>query len=250
MQDLKKLKKPNKPKPLNQLKELKEIKEPAILLIRKAPRGISRRIGRIGIFAASFNPPTMAHLALIRQARKRFDLDENLVLLDIKAMDKRIVGASLEDRLMMLKVLFRRDPKISIGLSNRGRFVEKLLPLRTLYPPPISFVFIVGFDTILRVMDKKYYKDRDDALGHLFEASQFLVANRGGHDAQSFEALFEKTANRKYRDDVSFFMLPEGFSSLSSNLIRRKIAAGLPVEGLVPVSILRYIQRAGLYDDR
>ncbi len=239
-----------KPEPIDQLKELKKRKEPAILLIRKAPRGISGRRGRLGIFAASFNPLTMAHLTLIREARKRFDLAEVLVLLDIKAMDKKIVGASLEDRLKMLNVLFRRDPKISIGLSNRGRFVEKLLPLRTLFPPPISFVFIVGFDTILRVMDKRYYKARKKALGYLFEATQFLVANRGGQDAQSFEALFENVVNRRYRDGVSFITLPEGFSSLSSSLIRRKIAEGHPVEGLVPAPILRYIQKAGLYNDR
>ena len=45
-------------------------RESRIFLIRKAPQGISGRKGRLGIFPASFNPPTMAHRALIREARK------------------------------------------------------------------------------------------------------------------------------------------------------------------------------------
>ena len=121
--------------------------------------------GRLGIFPASFNPPTMAHLALIREAKKQGNLDEILILLDIQAMDKEPVGATFEDRLTMLKKVFGRDPKVSIGLSNRGLFLEKLKPLRKYYPSPISFFFIVGFDTILRVMDKKYYPNRKEVLG-------------------------------------------------------------------------------------
>jgi hypothetical protein len=65
---------------------------------------------------------------LIRQAKKQGDLDEILILLDIQAMDKEPVGAKFEDRLTMVNKVFGRDPKISIGLSNRGLFLQKLKP--------------------------------------------------------------------------------------------------------------------------
>jgi len=179
-----------------QIEHLRRLKESSILLVRKAPHGIFRRKGRLGIFPASFNPPTKAHLALIRKAGRLGNLDEIMVLLDGQAMDKEITGASLEDRLIMLKMLFQRDPRISIGMSNRGLFVEKLLPLRKLYPLPISFVFIVGFDTILRVMDKKYYQKRRAALDRLFGQCEFLVASREGKERDSFEEFFGNGGGR------------------------------------------------------
>jgi nicotinate (nicotinamide) nucleotide adenylyltransferase len=232
-----------------EVEDFKAIRPPSILLIRKAPRGISAPKGRLGIFPASFNPPTKAHVALIREARKKYDLDEVLVLLDLQAMDKRIVGAPPELRIEMLKIIFRRDPKISIGLSNRGLFLEKIKPLKRLFPSPIAIHFIVGFDTVLRVMDKKYYRNWKRSLDSLFEACQFLVANRGNHEEEAFERLFQERGNQRYKRKVSFFTLPKRLSSLSSSLVRDRIKDRKPVEDLVSSSIRRYIEKTGLYTD-
>jgi nicotinate (nicotinamide) nucleotide adenylyltransferase len=230
-----------------QINHLRRLEESSILLFRKAPQGISRRHGRLGIFAASFNPPTQAHLALIRRAIRLGNLDEMLVLLDAQAMDKEITGAPLEDRLIMLKKLFQRNPKVSIGISNRGLFVEKLLPLRRLYPLSAGFVFVVGFDTAVRIMDKKYYPNRNEALDKLFGLCEFLVANREGDGVDSFEDFFAKEGNRCYRDKVSLITLSSRFSFHSSSLVREKITEGHPVDDLVPRSILQYIKERGLY---
>jgi len=199
-----------------QIEYLRRLKTSSILLIRKAARGISHQKGRLGIFSASFNPPTKAHLALIRKAGRLESLDETLVLLDAQAMDKKLIGAGLEDRVIMLKKLFQRDPRISIGISNRGLFAEKLLPLKRLYPSPTSFIFIVGFDTILRVMDRKYYKNPEESLDKLFRESCFLVANRGQRDQKTCKFLLEPKGNKKYEDKISFLALPKEFSSISS----------------------------------
>ncbi len=164
----------------------------------------------------------MAHLALIREAEKQGKLDEVLVLLDVQAMDKEPVEAKFEDRVTMLKRAFGRDPKVSIGLSNRGLFIEKLKPLRKDYPSPILFFFIVGFDTIVRVMDKKYYPHRKRSLDELFNQCRFLVANRGDHEKAAFVRLFDKPENRKYKDKVTFFTLHPRISSLSSTVVRER----------------------------
>jgi len=232
------------------IEKLLRTRTPSILLIRKAPHGLRGRKGRLGIFPASFNPPTKAHVALIREATKRFKLDEVLVLLDLQAMDKRIVGAPLEDRLKMLTLLFKRHSRVSLGLSNRGLFMEKLTPLRSLYPLPIGFVFIVGFDTILRVMDRKYYKDGREELDSLFDDSRFICANRGDGERRAFETLFGYSENRRYARSISFFALPKKFSFVSSSLVRQRIKEGKPVKDLVPPSILRFIEREKLYKKR
>ncbi|MEI9475800.1 MAG: nicotinate-nicotinamide nucleotide adenylyltransferase [Deltaproteobacteria bacterium] len=238
-----------KPDPLpQQIEKLRRLKESSILLVRKAPQGISQKRGRLGIFPASFNPPTRAHLALIRKARRGGHLDEVLVLLDAQAMDKKIIGADLEDRVIMLKILFQKDPKVSIGISSRGLFVEKMLPLKRMYPFSVSFIFIVGFDTILRVMDKRYYSNRDETLDRLFGLCEFLVANRDGKEENSFEEFFGRDENQRYRDKVSFVTLPSRFSFLSSSLIRENLREGKPVQDWVPVPVLRFIQKKGLYN--
>jgi len=230
-----------------EIEKLTRLKKSSILLVRKAPQGITKRQGRLGIFPASFNPPTLAHLSLIRKARRLGNLDEMLVLLDAQAMDKCIIGAGLEDRVMMLKRLFQRDPRVSIGISNRGLFVEKLEPLRALYPSPIVFTFIVGFDTIVRVMDKGYYSNREKTLDRLFGQCEFLVANREEKEKHSFEDIFSREENQPYREKVSFITLPSRFSFVSSSLIRENLQEGKSVQDGLPVPILRFILEKGLY---
>jgi nicotinate (nicotinamide) nucleotide adenylyltransferase len=236
--------------PPREIEKLRRLKESSILLVRKARQGISEKRGRLGIFPASFNPPTLAHVALIRRARQRVNLDEILILLDAQAMGKRIIGAALQDRVLMLERLFQRDPKLSIGISNRGLFVEKLEPLRAMYPFPVMFTFIVGFDTILRVMDKRYYSDRDKTLSRLFRQCEFLVANRDGKEEAFFDELFCREENQPYRDKVLFITLPSRFSFVSSSLIRENLREDRPVQAWVPSPVLRLIKQRGLYNKR
>jgi nicotinic acid mononucleotide adenylyltransferase len=150
----------------------------------------------------------------------------------------------------MLKLLFRKDPKISIGLSNHGLFLEKIKSLRKLFPSPVTIHFIVGFDTILRVMNKKYYRNRKKSLDSLFRGCEFLVANRGNHEEEAFERFFKQRSNERYKGRVSFFTLPKRLSSLSSSLVRNRIRERKPVGNLVSSSGRRYIEKTGLYTER
>jgi len=229
------------------LEEFKNLREPSLMILRKASRGLWNQEGSLGIFSASFSPPTKAHLALIREARKQIHLGEILVLLDLQAVDKRLTGATWEDRIAMLGTLFEKDPTISIGLSNRGLFLDKIGPLRRVYPSPTRFTFIVGFDTIIRILDKKYYKNRKKSLDELFEQSRFLVANRDDYEETAFEILFRKRENKRYQEKIAFFPLPTRYGSLSSSFVRNRIAEGRSINDLVPISILRYIKRNGIY---
>ena len=240
--------KADKCNPLRQtLEEFKNLREPSLMILGKASRGLWNPEGSLGIFPASFNPPTKAHLALIREARKQIHLDEILVLLDLQAMDKRFTGATWEDRIAMVGTLFGKDPTISIGLSNRGLFLDKIEPLRRVYPSPATVTFIVGFDTIIRILDKKYYKKRKKSLDELFEQSRFLVANRDDYEETAFKLLFRKRENKRYQGKVSFFPLPKRYGSLSSSSVRNRIAEGRSINDLVPISVLRYIKRNGIY---
>jgi hypothetical protein len=76
---------------------------------------------RIGILPGSFNPPTLAHCALVHAAG--FYVDEVLCVLPRAFPHKEYFGATLKERLQMLDQsdLF---PIYSIAISQSGLFVD------------------------------------------------------------------------------------------------------------------------------
>src|SRR5438552_3556881 len=156
---------------------------------------------RLGVFASSFNPPTIAHIELIRRAAETFSLDESLALAGKTNADKVEYECSLADRLAMLRLAFANESHTSIGLSSHAFYVDMIDALERAYPPQTDLHFIVGFDTFERVLDpgnrytSRYHRefsDRVDALAYLFARSIFIVAGRAGAGLESIRSLVER----------------------------------------------------------
>jgi len=222
---------------------------PRIQIIKQADRGIQgKKRGVLGVLPASFNPPTSAHQALVREAGDAVPFDEILLILDQQAMDKELLGAPLEDRLLMLLALFGDDPQISLGISDRGLFLEKVEAMRKVYSRrDIQIYFIIGHDTIVRVLDKKYYGDRNKALRSLFAQARFLVANRGECDERDIKELFGLEENRLFAAQVLPLTLPPALTWISSSQVRQHLAEGKSVKGLVPPKLEEFLRKQGLY---
>jgi nicotinic acid mononucleotide adenylyltransferase len=222
---------------------------PVIEIVKRAEGGIeAKKSGILGVLPASFNPPTSAHEALVREAGAAVAFDEILLIVDQQAMDKERKGAPLEDRLLMLLALYGDNARISLGISNRGLFLEKVEAMRAVYPEGETEVyFIVGYDTIVRVLDEKYYTDRDKALRSLFAQARFLVANRGGRDERGLKELFGMEENRTFAAQVLPITLPPAMTRISSTLVRRHLAAGESIVGLVPPQLEEFLRKQGLY---
>jgi nicotinic acid mononucleotide adenylyltransferase len=203
--------------------------------------------GVLGVFPASYNPPTSAHEALVREAGKAVAFDEILLILDQQAMDKELCGAPLEDRLLMLLALFGDDSQISLGVSNRGLFLEKAEAVQKVYPRDTQIYFIVGYDTIVRVLDPKYYRDRDKSLQSLFSQARFLVANRGASDERNLRDLFGHKENRPFAARVLSLTLPPALAWISSSEVRQQLAEGKSVKGLVPLVLEELLRKQGFY---
>jgi nicotinamide-nucleotide adenylyltransferase len=211
---------------------------PQINLVHKAKKGVDGPNQRLGVLPASFDPLTKAHVAIVSEARKR-GMDEILLLLDKRNVDKRSFGASLEDRILLVASFFKEED-VSVGVSSHGLFMEKLRALRRLYPPSTRIYFLVGYDTILRVLDKKYYQDREAALDELFEGSEFLVAGRGDKGEKEIPSLFEKEENKRFKSKMKTIDIAP-FAFISATEIRRRIKRGESLEALVPEEILPLI---------
>lgn len=224
--------------------------EPRVALIKRAASGGPR----VGVFASSFNPITIAHLELMRRARDAFSLDEVLALAGRANADKRRYECALEDRLQMLLLAVRDDAHLSVGLSSHAFYVDMLEALVPLYPQS-DLHFVVGFDTFERVLDRddrytaKYHRrfaDRRAALDYLFAQCRFIVAGRSGAGRDEVRALLSREPAAISRR-VSYLDFPTDLGERSATEVRACLRAGQPIAGLVPAAVADYLAARGLY---
>jgi len=210
---------------------------------------------RLGVFASSFNPPTIAHVELIRRAAEAYSLDETLALAGRTNADKILYECPLEDRIAMLELTFSDAPGVSIGLSSHPFYIDMLEAIERVYPAGTDLHFIVGFDTFERVIDPedrytaRYYRrfhDRVDALQHLFARCSFIVAGRGGSGLDHVKKLIEDMTGATPQR-IAYLDFPTDLGEISATEARKRLASGVPIGGLVPSRVEEYILEHRLY---
>ncbi|EMG46088.1 POF1 Nicotinamide mononucleotide adenylyltransferase [Candida maltosa Xu316] len=131
---------------------------------------------RICVLDSSFNPPHLGHYALIEESlTKNYDNipianKVVLLLLSVKNADKvhpkpEPFETRLELMYLMANDLAKKYPvNVSIGLTNHAKFVDKSLSILNYIKnteaanhPDIKLTFLVGFDTLVRIFNPKYY---------------------------------------------------------------------------------------------
>jgi nicotinate-nucleotide adenylyltransferase len=228
---------------------------PHIEMIKRVSRGGPRRSGmRLGVFASSFNPVTVAHLELMRRALAGFSLDEVLALAGRANADKTRYECALEDRLRMLCLALSDEPRVSAGLSSHAFYIDLLEALAPIYPQS-DLHFVVGFDTFERVLDRggrytaKYHRrfgDRLAALEYLFSRCRFIVAGRAGAGHPEVRALLAGEP-AEFGGRVSYLDFPADLGERSATEIRARVRAAESIAGLAPAAVAAYIGERGLY---
>lgn len=210
---------------------------------------------KLGVFASSFNPPTTAHVELIKRATENFSLDQTLALTGKTNADKTAYECPLEDRIAMMELTFAEQPRISIGLSSHAFYVDILEALARKYPAQTDLHFIVGLDTFERVLDfedhysdrfHRAFKGRGEALSFLFSKSIFIVAGRAGAGLERVEFLVSRE-KAVPADRVKYLDFPDDLGDLSATEVRRRRRDGLPIHGLVPPVVEKYIEEHAIY---
>ncbi|MCS6862692.1 MAG: nicotinate-nicotinamide nucleotide adenylyltransferase [Abditibacteriales bacterium] len=220
---------------------------PQVVLVRRAPWGITAPHQRLGVFSASFNPPHNAHVEMMRLAQQKFNLDEMLLLLAKANVDKEEFGATLEQRLTMMLGIAAEHPDYSVAAVSHGRFVDKAIALREVYPDGTAIYFLLGYDTLVRLFDPKYYADMPTELTRLFSMAQFIAANRQEHGIEEIRQLLMRAEVRPFAHQIHPLALDDVHAHLSSTEVRRRVAAHEPYEHLVPPTVAAFIRQAKLY---
>ncbi|HSC71334.1 MAG TPA: hypothetical protein VLH58_08275 [Candidatus Methylomirabilis sp.] len=211
---------------------------PRLAFVRRAPIGIAGRPGNLLCLSASFNPLTVAHVRLIQEASGPAPPDEVLLLLAKANVDKEAGGFPLETRLALLSRYVESRPTYSVAASSHGRFVDKAEAILPHYPKGTRLTFILGFDTLIRLFDPKYYADRDAALVALFAGCECIVANRAPDPPEAIDGFLARPDVAPHARCIRVIRLPEEIASVSATAVRARLARGEPVTTLVPPEIL------------
>ncbi|RKU24938.1 hypothetical protein C6499_15970 [Candidatus Poribacteria bacterium] len=192
---------------------------------------------KLGVFSGSFNPLTLAHTRMIEDTAAKYQLDELLLLLAKANVDKSVFGLPLAARLLTVKKYAENRQRFSVGVSSHGRYIDKVTALKTIFPSETEFYFIVGYDTLVRIFDTKYYTDFHTELKELFIAARFIVANRAEADIKTIETFMAQPEICQYSAYVSSVLLPDAYAYMSSTEVRELLARGENIKHLVPPSI-------------
>lgn len=189
--------------------------------VRRLPAG-----GRcVGLFAGTFNPLTLAHIALVESAMVSAGIDRMLWILAVASIDKETVArATLVDRLVQLEAYVATVQQYGVLVVNRGLYVEQVTLAHGQLSGDDELVVLVGYDKIVQIMDPRYYKDRTRALDELFQQARFLIAPRGTATGAQLEALLAKPENRPYRSRVSYLPLASLYRDDSATDARLRAA--------------------------
>ena len=228
------------------LDQLSLWKEPSALVVPGSP--VPQ--GNIIVFPGSFNPPTNAHLALLRQARAFGEKHGGAFVyaaLSTHITDKEQVQRPLLlERVALLQtVISRRLREGGVLLLNRGLYVEQAEALRSTFPGVANLYFLVGFDKIVQIFDPRYYDDRDRALRDLFSLADILVAPRAGASEGDVEMLLAKSENVSFARHVHGLPLDTTYRDISSTRIRQDFQDH---QEEVPPEVRVYIHESHAYE--
>ena len=210
-----------------------------------------QKLSRIIILDSSFNPPTLAHIHLL-QSVSYLNLPY-LLLYSTKNVDKE--GKNLEihysNFLNLLVDHFSNDKTQQLCfaalIDNAPRFIDKYHLLKDVISEELYW--IMGWDTITRFFDSKYYPQLNstEIFHDFFSKSKILLAARGSCiDTQRVEDW-----NKEYHDSIQWISewQDNPFSYISSTLVRESFAADDldKANACVIPSVFDYIRDNKLY---
>jgi nicotinate-nucleotide adenylyltransferase len=178
------------------------------------------------LYGGAFDPPHLGHVAVADAARERFGA-ERLVVLVSERPAHRAVLASAEDRLALARAAFPGD---EVRPDPYPRTVDLLRAER--FDDP---VFVIGGDQFLAFLG---WSEPEEVL----ERTRIAVATRPGFPRGELDPVL---GGLDRPERVLFFELEP--NPAASTDVRARIAAGEPLDGLVPDAVARLIAERGLY---
>jgi hypothetical protein len=110
---------------------------------------------RVGVYPGSFNPPTIAHLAIARAARSAHELVRvDLAVSRIALAKERVVHPPFDQRVAAIRAVVEAEPGLGLVITE----AQLIADISEGYD-----VVIMGADKWHQVMDPRFYGDSERA---------------------------------------------------------------------------------------
>ena len=195
-------------------------------------------MARVGLLGGTFNPPHIAHLVCAQEALLQLGLDR-VLLVPVGEAPHKVVEADpgIEHRVAMCEAAVAGDDRLGVSRADADRDGPSYtVDLLRALGGTDELTFIVGGDMAHSL---PAWRDPEGVLA----LARIGVAEREGVRRADISERLSGLAGAPER--VCFFEMPR--LDISSSLIRRRAAGGLPVRYLVPDAVAAYIEREGIY---
>jgi nicotinate-nucleotide adenylyltransferase len=200
---------------------------------------------RLGVFGGAFDPPHLAHVALVQAAMAQLQLDEVRVLPTGQAWHKTRQLSDASHRLAMAQLAFGSIPLVRVDEREMLRqgpsyTVDTLLELKTQFPQAQLYL-LIGDDQ-RRSLPSWHQID---------EIARLAIICAAGRDAAVQAWSDSSTGTPPAALDPSFdariHSLKMPLMPHSATDIRALVATDQSIAGLVPPAVERYIHEHHLY---
>lgn len=196
---------------------------------------------KVGLLGGTFSPPHVAHVVCAQVARDQLGLDGVWLLPVLTPPHKEaLADPGAEHRLAMTRLAVAGEDRIDVcplelELPPPSYTVATLRALHERRPGH-ELTFIVGGDMAASLPDW-------NEPAELVRLARLAVAERGEDRRAEIVQALDRVPGADERTD--FIDMPH--LDVSSSLVRERLAAGEPVDELLPPAVAGYIAEHGLY---
>ena len=195
-----------------------------------------------GVFGGTFDPVHIGHLAIAAEARLRLKLSQIIFLPAGQPwlkMDRTITPAA--HRIEMVKRAIGSDSSLRVSTIEVDRpgfsyTVDTMAVLQEELGVGVDLFFILGCDSLAEL-------PRWKQPARLAAMCKFIAIPRPSFNSPDLETLEAYVPGISQR--VMLLDMPP--IDVSSSDVRKRVARGLSIDGLVPAEVERYIREQELY---
>lgn len=212
---------------------------------------------RLGLFGGTFDPIHAGHLDVVEGARRALALDRVVVVPARVPPHRASPGASAAHRFAMAALALRGNPHVVLSdlemQSDEPSYTDATLDRLAAQGIDTRRLFLVtGADAFREIATWRSYPD-------LLDRCHFVVVSRPGHPALDLQGALPTLSGRMIASGPAFsghfdgpkvILVDAPTAPVSATDIRRRIADGISVQGLVADDVATYIDKHELYKER
>ena len=155
---------------------------------------------KIGVLGGSFDPAHKGHLAISKEAKKRFQLQNIIWAITKKNPFKKQSSLNLKSRINFAKKITKKEKFIKIGFYEKKIKSNKTIDLINYFKrnnKKLDIYFIMGADNLINF--HKWHKWKS-----ISKQCNILVFDRQGYRAKSLKSITYKQLNKRSLSFIKF----------------------------------------------